>query len=90
MHAGGGNLRLGIGDIHRQGLKALNAIEGTKEDRPWAPIRHSVKSVDCEYCGTSNKPGVALCSNCHKIIDLELYEALEKKNKGKGKAAEKV
>lgn len=70
-----------IGDIHRAALNAVNQLEGSKEDRPWAPIRHTARSVDCQFCGTSNKPGVAKCANCHEIVDVELYAKLQAEQK---------
>jgi len=72
MHAGSNEEKKGIGQIHRDALNAYNQITRSKEERPWAPVRYTAKSVDCEYCGHANKPGIATCFNCHKIIDLEL------------------
>jgi hypothetical protein len=78
LYAGDDNSKKGIGSIHREALRAFNQIEGSKEDRPWAPVRHAAKSVDCPFCGISNKPHVAKCANCHEIINQELYDKLKK------------
>lgn len=81
MHAGSDQEKKGIGQIHRDALNAFNRETGSKEERPWAPVRYSAKSVDCPFCGTGNKPNTAKCANCHEIINQELYDQLKKKVK---------
>jgi hypothetical protein len=68
-----------VGKIHRDALSALNEITDSKESRPWAPILTTGRKVSCQWCGTLNKTGVALCSNCHNPIDEELHAQLKKK-----------
>lgn len=31
----------------------------------------------CPYCGTDMRPGVPVCSSCHRIVDQARYDALE-------------
>lgn len=81
MHAGSDQEKKGIGQIHRDALIAFNRETGSKEERPWAPVRYSAKSIDCSFCGHANKPEIAKCANCHEIIDQALYDQLKKKVK---------
>jgi hypothetical protein len=83
MHAGSDQEKKGIGQIHRDALTAYNREAGSKEERPWAPVRYSAKSVDCQWCGFSNKPGFPICANCKGVINPELHAEMEKKNKSK-------
>lgn len=66
-----------IAKIHREALTALNEMDGTKEDRPWAPIRHAEKKDDCKFCGSAIKPGVVVCPNCRNVLDEERYAKMQ-------------
>lgn len=68
-----------IGEMHIASLVALNEIEGTKETRPWAPMRGAEKTEDCKFCGAKVKPGFPVCTSCHHILDQEKYDKMQAK-----------
>lgn len=55
--------RQNIMDIHRTACIELN------QEREWC-YRPKVL-VDCEGCGTPNKPGIAVCPQCGAVLDRE-------------------
>jgi hypothetical protein len=65
-----------VGQIHRDALQAWNDIMGSKEERPWAPIRHTQTLDDCKFCGTKIKPGIVVCPNCRQVLDDEKFAKL--------------
>jgi hypothetical protein len=62
----------------RECLKAFNHITGQKVTKPWASIQIDDALVACLFCGNQNKPGLALCPNCHQVINQVLYDQLKK------------
>ena len=71
----GGNAKW-IGQIHRDALQSFNDITGSKETRPWAPIRYAQKAEDCRFCGSTVKPGVVVCPTCRNVLDEKKYEQM--------------
>ena len=76
-HMGGAEARKFIGPWHRECLRAFNNITGKKESRPWASIIVDDALIACEFCGNSNKPGLAKCPKCMEIIDMQAYNELK-------------
>lgn len=58
-----------IAQIHRDSLYFLNELTGSKEERPWAPIRVTAGKVECQECGHMNKPHVKICYNCKSPLE---------------------
>lgn len=68
-----------VGQIHRDALNALNELEGTKEQRPWAPISHAERGEDCKFCGSKVKIGIVVCPTCRNVLDEEKYAKMQGK-----------
>jgi hypothetical protein len=60
------------------------ASKGDKSiyERRWVSARgkeHKPKVVECAFCGTENKPNIAICPTCKNVIDQARYDELTKK-----------
>ena len=62
---------LSISDDMRLAAQELNLKE-----KPWLADFTTVSMVNCVYCGMLIRPGFPVCSNCHHIVDPEMYKKM--------------
>jgi hypothetical protein len=70
IHHGGG--------IHRLALREWNQLTGQKLTKAWSTMSMGETLTPCIFCGTQNKPNLAMCPNCHQVLDKEKFEKLKK------------
>lgn len=46
------------------------------KQKGWMANIVSYELINCKFCGTLMKPGFAVCSTCHHVVDEKLYSSL--------------